>query len=285
MKYTKPIVLVLSGFFILIPWSSIWFEISAVGVYSEGIDREPTITTDYIIDNNQESFELSIENSTPLLLYWINREDVSPGQIDSENSSSDSNNDKSTTESEPCSGSCLELARNIVKLTMCLMFTSICLLYIKPIRWIKISTVSSWILGLLIILIAVPLAIAVDFGIFDIDDENKQSSTGGFDTNTGETVGYDQFAHFDEENSLDFSLKGIHFHYDSIGFDLGLVDEEDRENITKKAPIEGESGYDSLIAFNGKLTIGPGHLISWWLLILPLLFIISFDNSEFFEEE
>ena len=182
MKYTKPIVLVVSGFFILVSWSSIWFEISAVGVYSEGIDREPTITTDYIIDNNQESFELSIENSTPLLLYWINRDDVSPGQIDSENSSSDSNNDKSTTESEPCSGSCLELARNIVKLTMCLMFTLICLLYIKPIRWIKISTVSSWILGLLIILIAVPLAIAVDFGIFDIDDENKQSSTGGFDT-------------------------------------------------------------------------------------------------------
>lgn len=285
MKYTKPIVLVVSGFFILVSWSSIWFEISAVGVYSEGIDREPTITTDYIIDNNQESFELSIENSTPLLLYWINREDVSPGQIDSENSSSDSNNEKSTTESEPCSGSCLELARNIVKLTMFLMFTLICLLYIKPIRWIKISTVSSWILGLLIILIAVPLAIAVDFGIFDIDDENKQSSTGGFDTNTGETVGYDQFAHFDEENSLDFSLKGIHFHYESIGFDLGLVDEEDRENVTKKAPIEGESGYESLIAFNGELTIGPGHLISWWLLILPLLFIILFDNSEFFEEE
>ena len=54
-------------------WSSVWFEISAVGVYSEGIDREPTITTDYVIDNSQESFELSIENSTPLLLYWINR--------------------------------------------------------------------------------------------------------------------------------------------------------------------------------------------------------------------
>jgi|TARA_B110000438_G_C15815716_1_gene651875 hypothetical protein len=285
MTYSKPIALALSGLFIFISWSSIWFEISAVGVYSEGIDREPTITTDYIIDNNRESFELSIENSTPLLLYWINRENISPDQVESDNSSSNPNIENSISESESCSGSCLELVRNIVKLTMCMMFLFLSLSILKPIRWIKISTMSTWIIGVLIILIAVPLAIAVDFGIFEVDNENKKSTTGGFDTSAGETVGYDQFAHFDEDNSIDFSLKGIHFSYESIGFDLGLVNEEDRENLTEKAPQEGEPGYDSLIAFDGELNIGPGHLINWWLLISPLLLLILFDKREFFEEE
>ena len=285
MRLSKQIALILSGFFILMSWSSVWFEISAVGVYSEGIDREPTITTDYVIDNSQESFELSIENSTPLLLYWINRENISPNETESSNQSSDADTEESTSERESCQGSCLELARNIFKLTILLMVISLSFSIIKPIRWIKISAVSTWIFGVLVILIAVPLAIAIDFGIFDIDDGNNQSTTGGFDTNAGETVGYDQFAHFDEDNSLDFSLGGIDFSYESIGFDLGLVNEEDRKNITEKAPIEGEKGYDSLIAFSGELNIGPGPLIDWWLLILPLLFVILFGNSELFEEE
>jgi hypothetical protein len=285
MRLSKPIALILSGFFILMAWSSVWFEISAVGVYSEGIDREPTITTDYVIDNSQESFELSIENSTPLLLYWINRENISPNQTESSNLSSDTDTEESTSEQESCLGSCLELARNLFKLTIILMVISLSFSIIKPIRWIKISAVSTWIFGVLVILIAVPLAIAIDFGIFEIDDDNNQSTTGGFDTNAGETVGYDQFAHFDEDNSLDFSLGGIDFSYESIGFDLGLVNEEDRKNITEKAPIEGEKGYDSLIAFSGELNIGPGPLIDWWLLILPLLFVILFGNGEFFEEE
>tara|TARA_Y100000746_G_scaffold70390_1_gene58625 strand:- start:413 stop:748 length:336 start_codon:yes stop_codon:yes gene_type:complete len=68
MNSRKLVVIALSGLFLLTAWSSTWFEISAVGVYSEGLEREPTITTEYIIDSNHESFELSIENSTPLLL-------------------------------------------------------------------------------------------------------------------------------------------------------------------------------------------------------------------------
>ena len=94
MNSRKLVVIALSGFFLLTAWSSTWFEISAVGVYSEGLEREPTITTEYIIDSNQESFELSIENSTPLLLYWVNRENVSP-EIDSEHNSSGSTGDNS----------------------------------------------------------------------------------------------------------------------------------------------------------------------------------------------
>ena len=103
MNSRKLVVIALSGLFLLTAWSSTWFEISAVGVYSEGLEREPTITTEYIIDSNQESFELSIENSTPLLLYWVNRENVSPEQTDSENNSSGSTGDdseESTTDNQ-----------------------------------------------------------------------------------------------------------------------------------------------------------------------------------------
>ena len=51
MNSRKLVVIALSGLFLLTAWSSTWFEISAVGVYSEGLEREPTITTEYIIDS------------------------------------------------------------------------------------------------------------------------------------------------------------------------------------------------------------------------------------------
>ena len=78
MSSNRPVAIALVGLFLVAACYSTWFEITATGTYSEGLEREPTIRTEYIIDNSQETFELSIENSTPLLLYWLQREDVSP---------------------------------------------------------------------------------------------------------------------------------------------------------------------------------------------------------------
>ena len=288
MNSRKLVVIALSGLFLLTAWSSTWFEISAVGVYSEGLEREPTITTEYIIDSNHESFELSIENSTPLLLYWVNRENVSPEKTDTENNSSGSTGDdseESTTDNQACSGSCLEMTRGFLKLTMFVMFAVFCLSLVRSIPSVKIATVATWLIGISIILIAIPLAIATDFGISGGNESGGESSTGGFDTNTQETVEVNQFAHFQQDSGFGVSLNGIKFTYESMGFDLGLLDEEDRENITENAPLEGEPGYESLIGFDGELTIGPGSLITWWLLILPLLILNLIEPRESIEEE
>ena len=80
MRKSEFATLLLAAAFLLMAWSGSWFEIVAEGTYNEGLDREPTIRTQYMIDNSQESFEMSIENATPLLLYWLEREDVSQEQ-------------------------------------------------------------------------------------------------------------------------------------------------------------------------------------------------------------
>ena len=79
MDSTRFTALALAAMFALISWSSPWFEITAAGTYTEGPEREPTIRTQYSIDNEQQTFEISIDNATPLLLYWIQREDVNSG--------------------------------------------------------------------------------------------------------------------------------------------------------------------------------------------------------------
>ncbi|PXF24768.1 MAG: hypothetical protein CXX70_10420 [Methanobacteriota archaeon] len=287
MSSSRPVVIALAGLFLLTAWSSTWFEITAVGTYTDGLEREPTIRTHYMIDNSHESFEMSIENSTPLLLYWIEREDVSTEPTIQEGNSSEppaTGTPSSDGGSDPCSGSCLDRARSLVGLTMLALFAALCLSSARPTTPLRAAAALVWLLGTVVILTAVPLAAAADFGISGGEDVGE-SSTGGFDTNAQETVEVDQFAHFEQDGDMGLSFDGISFTYDSVGFDLGLLAEEDRQAVIESAPTEGEPGYESLIGFHGEMTIGPGPILTWWLLTAPLVIVNLRSHGEPLEEE
>ena len=286
MSSSRPAVIALAGLFLLIAWSSTWFEITAVGTYTDGLEREPTIRTHYMIDNSHESFEMSIENSTPLLLYWIEREDVSTEPTTQEGNSSDMPTDPPSSDgsSDPCSGSCLDRARSLVGLTMLALFAALCLSSTRPTTPLRAAAALVWLLGTVVILTAVPLAAAADFGISGGEDGGG-SATGGFDTNTQETVEVDQFAHFEQDGDVGLSFDGISFTYDSVGFDLGLLAEGDRQAVIESAPTEGEPGYESLIGFHGEMTIGPGPILTWWLLTAPLVIVNLRGHRDPLEEE
>ena len=286
MSSSRPAVIALAGLFLLIAWSSTWFEITAVGTYTDGLEREPTIRTHYMIDNSHESFEMSIENSTPLLLYWIEREDVSTEPTTQEENSSDIPTEPPSSDggSDPCSGSCLDRARDLVGLTMLALFAALCLSSARPTIPLRAAAALVWLLGTVVILTAVPLAAAADFGISGGEDVGE-SSTGGFDTNAQETVEVDQFAHFEQDGDMGLSFDGISFTYDSVGFDLGLLAEEDRQAVIESAPTEGEPGYESLIGFHGEMTIGPGPILTWWLLTAPLVIVNLRGHRDSLEEE
>ena len=119
MRKSDFVTILLATVFLLTAWSGSWFEINAEGTYTEGLEREPTIRTQYMIDNSQESFEMSIENATPLLMYWIDREDVTTNQVSQNQPDTTIDNSENSQEDiGPCSGSCLDSARSLVGLTM-----------------------------------------------------------------------------------------------------------------------------------------------------------------------
>ena len=286
MRKSEFATLLLAAVFLLMAWSGSWFEIVAEGTYTEGLDREPTIRTQYMIDNSQESFEMSIENATPLLLYWLEREDVSPEPASPGGNSSDIPTDPPSSDggSDACSGSCLDRARSLVGLTMLALFAALCLSSARPTTPLRAAAALVWLLGTVVILTAVPLAAAADFGISGGEDVGG-SSTGGFDTNAQETIEVDQFAHFEQDGDMGLSFDGISFTYDSVGFDLGLLAEEDRQAVIESAPAEGEPGYESLIGFHGEMTIGPGPILTWWLLTAPLVIVNLRSHRDSLEEE
>ena len=273
--------------FVMMAWSSPWFEIKATGTYTEGLDREPTIRTQYAIDNDQQTFELTIDNATPLLVYWMQREDVT-SQPDTTEGSDEESTDLFEEESsaDPCSGSCMDLVRNSLGLLMVIFLGSLVAATRSSRVLTRASVGASWLACLLVIIIAVPLAAAADFGIFSGGREDTAgSSTGGFDSKTEESVSADQFAHFSSDADSRVSMAGLVFTYDSIGYDLGLLEEGDRQGVIETAPQQGEPGYESLIRFHGELVAGPGPIVSWWFLTLPLMIYILLPSRPTDEEE
>ena len=238
-------------------WSSNWFEVYGEGAYTDGMEREPTIKLNYIIDNSQEQISISIENATPLLSYWSQREDIN---VESSLNNESIGQDISTnSRSEKCQGSCLDNLREVLPIFYILFLLFVIYYEINKSRNLKFVISFTWIITIFILLFIVPFAFANDFGI---NSENN-SSTGGFDTDTKETVELNQFAHFTDNSDFGISFSGMSFEYHSSGFDLGLLDEVDRQSVIDDEPNEGEIGYESLVVFEGVINIALGNSVLW----------------------
>ena len=245
-------------------WYSDWFEIEGEGVYTEGIEREPKITVNYNIDNSVELISVSIENATPLLQYWNNREVVEPEE-------SNDKQDISEDMVEPTENSDknnLNTTRDLIKIMLIVFIGMIIISTInKNIFWSRLTIIFLLLISFLF-LIQVPLSAVDDFGLSD----EGQSSTGGFDTANNDEVSVNQFAHFESNSGFGLDLFSLKFDYSSNGFDLGLLEPDERQSVIDNKPKAGEPGYNSYVKFEAEMNAGPSESIYWLIGIGVVLF-------------
>ena len=247
-------------------WHSVWFKLNGEGVYTKGIEREPTIVVEYTIDNSQELVSVSIENATPLLQYWSNRETIEDRNQAPSNDSDEDDKSRSIEE-ESSENNDLQSTRDVIR--MLLLFFTLLVIYsaFKKSKKTTRLTIIFWLVISLVFLIQVPLSAVSDFGL----DEDGESSTGGFDAANNDEVSVNQFAHFESQSDLGLGALSIKFEYSSEGFDLGLLPPEERESVIQEPPIEGEPGYASLITFEAEMNAGPSEAIIWLFAIGSLI--------------
>ena len=260
----KYVFLIIIIFFSSSLWYSDWFEIEGEGVYTEGIDREPQIIINYNIDNSVELISVSIENATPLLQYWNNRDVVEPeGSNDTQDIS------ENVAESAESDDNNLDTTRNLIKI-MLIVFIGIMTISTlnKNIFWSRL-TIISLLLIFFLFLIQVPLSAVDDFGLRD----EGQSSTGGFDTANNDEVSVNQFAHFESNSGFGLDIFSLKFDYSSNGFDLGLLEADERQSVIDSKPKAGETGYNSYLKFEAEMNAGPSESIYWLIGMGVVLFL------------
>ena len=260
----KYVFLIIIIFFSSSLWYSDWFEIEGEGVYTEGIEREPKIKVNYNIDNSVELISVSIENATPLLQYWNNRDVVEPEE-------SNDKQDISEDMVEPTENSDknnLNTTRDLIKIMLIVFIGMIIISTInKNIFWSRLTIISLLLISFLF-LIQVPLSAVDDFGLSD----EGQSSTGGFDTANNDEVSVNQFAHFESNSGFGLDLFSLKFDYSSNGFDLGLLEPDERQSVIDNKPKAGEPGYNSYVKFEAEMNAGPSESIYWLIGIGVVLF-------------
>jgi hypothetical protein len=260
----KYVLLIIIIFFSSSLWYSDWFEIEGEGVYTEGIDREPQIIINYNIDNSVELISVSIENATPLLQYWNNRDVVEP---DGSNDTQDIS-ENAAESAENSDKNNLDTTRNLIKIMLIVFILIMTISTLnKNIFWSRLTIISLLLISFLF-LIQVPLSAVDDFGL---SDEGK-SSTGGFDTANNDEVSVNQFAHFESNSGFGLDIFSLKFDYSSNGFDLGLLEPDERQSVIDNKPKAGDSGYNSYVKFEAEMNAGPSESIYWLIGMGVVLF-------------
>jgi hypothetical protein len=237
----------------------VWYEVSAHGTYVEGLSREPTIWANYSIDSEQENIQIEISNATPLIYYLNSRENL--------------DNTKETNV-----GSNLDETRNLVEKGVILTVAFFALGSFR--KWFSWLGFGMWGFTAFLLIVMVPMSLLGGYS-----EGTEPEARGALET--GDEGGENQFAHSTFNSTLSFHSIGLDFAFDSSGYDLGLVNESQRDALRENPPEEGEEGTDAFIRFAGKVSVNLGAGIIAWLAVplIPLVFhFLGSKNEENHEE-
>ena len=225
----------------------VWYEVSAHGTYVEGLSREPTIWANYTLDSQQENIGIEITNATPFIVYLNNRENI--GETEEVNVTST-----------------LDDTRDLVQKGVVLTVAFFALgSYRKWFSWLGFGL---WGFTALLLIVMVPMSL---FGGYS--DDSGPEARGALET--GDEVGEEQFAHSTFDSTLSLHSTGLNFGFDSSGYDLGLVNESQRDALRESPPGDGEEGSEAFIRFAGDVSISLGAGILSWLAVplIPAVFL------------
>lgn len=236
--------------FSLLCLSSAWFQIQAKGTYVEGIEREPTLWSNYTIGSESEHLKVEITNATPFIVYMSERDIVSErDDVDG--------------------GFSLDEARGVVRAGVALTILSFAAVLYRP-RFLWMG-MGFWAFTAFALLVIVPMSLLGGYASVE-----EPEPSGGLET--GDETGEGQFAHSELESDLSLKIIGVEWSFDSSGYDLGLVAEEHREAVATTPPEEGEPGHDAFIRFVGEVVISAGNGMVAWLLISVVALLVNYGG-------
>ena len=81
------------------------------------------------------------------------------------------------------------------------------------------------------------------------------------------------FVHVNSESNFEVVFIGVEFHFIGDGWDLGMVDEEERNSTIEEPPVDED--HDAHIAWDGQISLRYGNAITIWLTIGLLLLVMA----------
>ncbi|MBD43032.1 MAG: hypothetical protein CMB09_02890, partial [Euryarchaeota archaeon] len=263
---------------------SAWLVVEFEGKYTEGAPAPTEIDAIVVVDREETLIDVKMEKSTSFLLYMISRDfDESYNETSNENSTqNESNNssegvDKENNRAKSEKTEWLKFTRNSVYfIAFILIISEITVLFC--LRFSSVFRILALISFLLCFAILVPFTYVFDLAQDNEDDGDKIEESLSEETFVQNTES-GSMAH--EENSLDTKLifPGIRFELAYSGYDLGLVEPEQYDQLRLEIPGNNSSLADSFVEFESNLDIKYGKNLPS-ILLIPLSWYILPSNSK-----
>ena len=250
---------------------SVWLIAEFEGQYTEG---PPSPARFYVlagVDDQYTMIDVSIENSTRLLVYQLIRDDVAPEEAEGEGGGGDddgTSDTSSTTEEEPVNR--LDRARTWIQVTVgLLILLEVLVTFVGISGWFRTAGFLAVLLAFIVVL---PLAFIGDNPNFA--DPGSTPNSAPEETEQTEDDDQSAFVHEETEFGVGLRLGGFEVSMMYAGYDLGLVEEDNRSSVRETPPEPGTKDAASYVKFDSSLSLrfGPSVVL---LLVLPVLWLLA----------
>ena len=269
---------------------SAWLVATAEGIYTEGKPAPTEAHSLIAIDNDQTFIDIEIKRATAFFFYALERDGDAAVPVEDTASSNDTATeddpneaDETDEQGENEEREWLAFGRQSIKLGLVLLVLSE-LLMLSSFRW-RHHVRSLAFLGTLVAFSVVfPACYMLELsGGGDEEEDSTATNTPGANI---ETV---SFVHTNSSSDFSFIWLGVQLEADFSGYDLGLVEPENRTTVAQQVPPNGSKDSRSFIAFESTFDIQLGKNLDS-LLILPFMWYLLpapsiVQTKHFFEEE
>jgi len=253
---------------------SAWIVVDFEGIYTQGKPAPSEIHALAVVDRDHTLIDVEIENATTLLLYSINRDENAiargTGTIDP-NSSSGSNSNANSLTSEEANAernNNLNFTRNT---TTFLLFALVLCDALLLFRFSKFSWIRTlvWFSLIIYFTIIIPMTYVSDMGGIQRIEYGMRRD-------------YKSMVHIDASDEINVVPFGFEMEYEFGGYDLGLVEPDNRSAVIANPPPPESQDANSWIQFEANLTLKLGKNLHT-LVFFPIVwfFIPSFPSKKY----
>ena len=230
---------------------SAWLVASVDTVYTEGRPAPTEVHSLVAVDREQTLVDVRMEKATSFFLYNLARD----GSVTSGDGNASDNGEDSDASSGP-GRDWLSLGRMAVTWSL----AAVVLAEGLALRRSRTTSTLRWV-ALAAALGAVFVAFPASY-VASLGDAGNASPEGDLENSA--------FVHTDSSSNTRLTWIGVEVSMAFSGYDLGLVDPDNRSNVTAAPPAEGSEDARSFIAYESTFTVGFGKNMDA-LLLVPLV--------------
>lgn len=250
---------------------SAWLVATAEGVYTEGKPAPTEAHSLIAIDKDQTIIDVEIKQATAFFFYALERDsDASVPVNDTTSPDESGSGDESEAEDEQGRDedrAWLSIGRQSIKFGLVFLVLSEVLM-LSSFAWRHHVRSLAFLSTLVAFSVVFPACYMLELSGGDDDEEDSTA------TNTpGANIDTVSFVHTNASSDFSLIWLGVQLEADFSGYDLGLVEPNNRTSVAQQVPANGSKDANSFIAFESTFEIQLGKNLDV-LLLLPFMWYL-----------